>query len=682
MIDAAETLKGSVKSTQSLKGVVNVSGSGGINVEQDPTVPTHVKEITKEQIEKWDNGTGENVDLTDYAKKSELPTKTSQLTNDSGYINAIPNEYITETELDTKGYLTEHQDLSSYAKTTDIPKKVSELENDSKYLTSIPLEYVTETELSEKKYVTESFVTNKIAEAELSGSDVDLSGLATKDELNNKVDKVKGKSLIDDTEIERLKNVTNYDDSELKSLINSKSDFDGNYNSLSNKPNIPSKISELSNDKGYITEIPNEYVTESELDTKGYLTTIPFNYKTKEENDNLYQAKGNYLTSYTETDPVFKSSPAFNITQENINNWNSLYIPDIPDEVQFGGSTAKEGADIWIKLARNLFNPKSINKTNTSFNSSALEMNDYYYWGVSDYIEIEPNTDYTLSGITYGATSRYHCWYDADKKLISTFPRFLQTVKSQTYKSPSNAKYIRFSLFVGEENNSVPDERTTFQFEKGTVATPYTPYSGDKNQYLVKDAIGTYNDFYDLFPVNINAITKETDPIFSASASANITNEDISNWNAKSDFSGSYNDLTNKPTIPTVPTNVSEFNNDAGYLTSVPSSYKTKTENDALYQAKGNYLTSIPSEYITESELNSKNYLTSIPNASANQLGLIKVGANLSIDADGTLNASASGGSGGDASSVDGFSFWSGTQAQYDSITNKDANTIYLVKEE
>ena len=31
--------------------------------------------------------------------------------------------------------------------------------------------------------------------------------------------------------------------------------------------------------------------------------------------------------------------------------------------------------------------------------------------------------------------------------------------------------------------------------------------------------------------------------------------------------SGSYNDLSNKPTIPTVPTNVSAFTNDAGYLT-------------------------------------------------------------------------------------------------------------------
>ena len=42
----------------------------------------------------------------------------------------------------------------------------------------------------------------------------------------------------------------------------------------------------------------------------------------------------------------------------------------------------------------------------------------------------------------------------------------------------------------------------------------------------------------------------ETDPVFSASASAGITSTDINNWNNKSDFSGDYNDLTNKPTIP------------------------------------------------------------------------------------------------------------------------------------
>ena len=44
----------------------------------------------------------------------------------------------------------------------------------------------------------------------------------------------------------------------------------------------------------------------------------------------------------------------------------------------------------------------------------------------------------------------------------------------------------------------------------------------------------------------------ETDPIYSASPAAGITAANISSWNAKSDFSGSYNDLTDKPTIPTV----------------------------------------------------------------------------------------------------------------------------------
>lgn len=62
-------------------------------------------------------------------------------------------------------------------------------------------------------------------------------------------------------------------------------------------------------------------------------------------------------------------------------------------------------------------------------------------------------------------------------------------------------------------------------------------------------------------------IGEETDPIFTASPAYNITTSDITNWNNKSDFSGSYNDLTDQPTIPTVPTNVSAFTNDAGYLT-------------------------------------------------------------------------------------------------------------------
>lgn len=65
----------------------------------------------------------------------------------------------------------------------------------------------------------------------------------------------------------------------------------------------------------------------------------------------------------------------------------------------------------------------------------------------------------------------------------------------------------------------------------------------------------------------LNGFT-ESDPVFSASPAAGITSQNIASWDAKSNFSGSYNDLTNKPTIPEVPTNVSTFTNDSGYQNS------------------------------------------------------------------------------------------------------------------
>lgn len=61
-------------------------------------------------------------------------------------------------------------------------------------------------------------------------------------------------------------------------------------------------------------------------------------------------------------------------------------------------------------------------------------------------------------------------------------------------------------------------------------------------------------------------LTSESDPIFSASAAATITSQDITDWNNKSDFSGNYNDLTNKPTIPT---KTSDLTNDGADNTSV-----------------------------------------------------------------------------------------------------------------
>lgn len=45
------------------------------------------------------------------------------------------------------------------------------------------------------------------------------------------------------------------------------------------KTSIPTKLSELENDPGFLTEIPEEYVTEDELTEKGYLTETQLNEK-------------------------------------------------------------------------------------------------------------------------------------------------------------------------------------------------------------------------------------------------------------------------------------------------------------------------------------------------------------------------------------------------------------------
>lgn len=120
--------------------------------------------------------------------------------------------------------------------------------------------------------------------------------------------------------------------------------------------------------------------------------------------------------------------------------------------------------------------------------------------------------------------------------------------------------------------------------------------------------------------------------------------------------------------------------NNLALVSEIPdtSGFLTKTDADADYQPKGSYLTSVPvagsaiggvknggnvvvdgsgnmnvtipdvSQFITETEADSKyqpkgSYLTSIP-IGGTAIGGVKNGGNVTINADGTMNAEASGG--------------------------------------
>ena len=78
----------------------------GVTEEIDPTVSEWAKQPTKPSY------TADEVGALPVGTK--IPTKTSDLTNDSGYLTQIPEEYVTETELGQKGYVIED----------DIPEKL------------------------------------------------------------------------------------------------------------------------------------------------------------------------------------------------------------------------------------------------------------------------------------------------------------------------------------------------------------------------------------------------------------------------------------------------------------------------------------------------------------------------------------------------------------------------------
>ena len=93
----------------------------------------------------------------EFALKTDLPTKTSQLNNDSGFAKKteLPKDlgdltntagYAKQTEIPTK--TSQLTNDSGLATTSQIPTKVSQLTNDKGYLTTVPSDYPTKTEVS------------------------------------------------------------------------------------------------------------------------------------------------------------------------------------------------------------------------------------------------------------------------------------------------------------------------------------------------------------------------------------------------------------------------------------------------------------------------------------------------------------------------------------------------------
>ena len=157
-----------------LEGMISSGGGGSF----DPTyyyskVETNEKisEATADMAtETWvgQQGYMKNADLSAYAKVEDIPTKNSELTNDTNYA--------TQQWVEEQGY-TSGVDLSDYAKIEDIPTSNSALTNDASYITEESLDgFATEQWVLDQHYI----------------SSVDLSDYATQLFVNDAVEAVVG----------------------------------------------------------------------------------------------------------------------------------------------------------------------------------------------------------------------------------------------------------------------------------------------------------------------------------------------------------------------------------------------------------------------------------------------------------------------------------------------------------
>lgn len=135
---------------------------------------------------------------------------------------------------------------------------------------------------------------------------------------------------------------------------------------------------------------------------------------------------------------------------------------------------------------------------------------------------------------------------------------------------------MSFNIEIVEELPSVGDPSTIYLIYDSETGT-YTEYLW-LAQEQVYEALGSVADV-DLG----NYYTKtQVDQLLAVKANLSAL--------ATVATSGSYNDLSDKPVIPTVPTNVSAFTNDAGYLTEHQSlaNYYNKSQTDNLLNGKVN----------------------------------------------------------------------------------------------
>ena len=434
---------------------------------------------------------------------------------------------------------------------------------------------------------------------------------------------------------------------------NAKSDFSGSYNDLTDKPTIPSLegyatqvwVSGFTYDKATIdnkiaqggtfdptlyyqksetsgkTEISNALATK--LDVTAYTPTDLSNYYTKSETSgkteisNALAAKQNTLT------------PGSGISIVNdvisITGGTSLNLP------------ISAGTDDYHEAI--IFNNPYNVASGTAANAFGVSTKAYGGMSIAVGTYTEANAFASFAGgdsakTNSTAAESFAYGQDVETKNIGEAAFGIRNKSSREVNGTSEVASGSTLFSVGNPH-SIQGRDNALEIRKDdSIYIVKTPSLGTRDVVRLQDYLTSSADVQTQISNSISGKTNQSDfSAHTADTTIHVTTAQTAAWNAKSDFSGSYNDLTdkptlfsgsyndltdkptlfsgdyndltnkptlfsgdyndlsNKPTIPTVPSNVSAFNNDAGYITNDAISGKVDVSDFETYS--GNVQTAL-----------------------------------------------------------------------------------------
>lgn len=158
--------------------------------------------------------------------------------------------------------------------------------------------------------------------------------------------------------------------------------------------------------------------------------------------------------------------------------------------------TVEKLADDIIVPGDNLFNKDTITENAyIRYNNGTVNSGQSGWW-CSDYIELLPNTKYSISAI------RDYAFYDEDKQYVSGESNYHS---DYTFTTGATVKYLRFSGYTDTD----PD---TVILNKGNAVLPYVPYKEQINPELLPQTNGESVEI--CLPDKIYAVVGDTLQIF------------------------------------------------------------------------------------------------------------------------------------------------------------------------